>query len=111
VRTRAERSRAASNGASFEELLARTQEFFGDLAIDFLRRPIEGLLRRVLGRVTKYAVAAALLGLGAALLLWAAAEGLIALGTPAYAAHAAAGALSIAAAWFLIQSCRRSDER
>jgi hypothetical protein len=111
VKGRTARARGSANGAGIEDLLGRTQDFLGDLVVDLLRRPIEGLVKRILGQVARHGVAAALLGLGAAFLLWAAADGLIALGAPAYAAHAAAGVLSIAAAWFVVQGCGGSGDR
>ena len=109
MKARSARARSSSDGDGIDDLLGRTQHFLGDFAFGFLRRPIEDFLRRVLGRVTRTAVAAALLGLGGAFLLFAAAEGLVALGTPPYAAHAAAGALSIGIAWLLLRECSSSD--
>lgn len=109
MKARAARARSSANGDGIDDLLGRTQHFLGDLAFDFLRRPVEAFVRTLLGHVTRHAVAAALLALGAAFLLFAAAEGLIALGTPAFAAHAAAGAASIGVAWLLLRGCCGAD--
>jgi hypothetical protein len=109
VKSRTTRARGSADGHGIDDLIGRTQDFLGNLAFDFLRRPVEGFLRSVLAHATRHAVAAALLGLGAAFLLYAAAEGLIALGTPPFAAHAAAGAGSIGVAWLLLRGGGGSD--
>ncbi len=109
MKARSARSRSSANGDGIDDLLGRTQQFLGDFAFDFLRRPLEAFVRSLLGHVTRHAVAAALLGLGGAFLLFAAAEGLVALGTPPFAAHAAAGAVSLGIAWLLLRGCCGPD--
>jgi hypothetical protein len=94
-----------------DDLLDRTRGFVSDFAFDFVRRPVEHLLRRAMDHATKHAVAAALFALGAAFLLWAGAEGLIALGTPRWAAHAVIALVSGGAAWLILRTCCGPDDR
>jgi len=111
VKARAARARGSANGDGIDDLLGRTQHFLGGLAFDFLRRPLEAFVRSVLAHATRHGIAAALFGLGGAFLLLAVAEGLVALGTPPFAAHAAAGAISIGVAWVLLRGCCGPEDR
>ncbi len=92
--------------AVVDDLAARTRKFLGEVARDYVKRPVEGLLRWVLGRAVAYLLAAALFITAAVFLLVGGVHGLREAGVPAWIAYLALGVVAILAGLILLRSSR-----
>ena len=83
--------------STVDDLADRTKRFFSDLARDYVRRPVDDLLRWILRRTVAYLVAAALFITAAVFLLVGGVEGLAAADVPSWVAYLSIGVLGLLA--------------
>ena len=89
-----------------DDLLSRTRTFLREIADDYVKRPIEGLLRWTMGRVIAYLVAAALFVTAAVFLMVAGVEGLRAAEVPIGWAYLGLGLAGILAGLIVLRVSR-----
>lgn len=94
-----------------EDLLARTRKFLVGAACTCLRRPLDELLRWVLGRAAAYLVAAGLLVTAAVFLLIGGMSGLQSAGVPPPLAWTATGSTAALVGWLILGSLRGRPPR
>ena len=88
-----------------DDLMSRTRHFLDRMVLDYVKRSLDDLLRRILGRTLRYSIAAALLIMAAAFLLLGGFEGLLVSGLPRYAAHLVIGGVSLLAGFVILKCC------
>ena len=89
-----------------DDLLSRTRTFLREIADDYIKHPIEDLLRWTLGRVISYLVAAALFITAAVFLMVAGVEGLKLANVPVAWAYLGLGLSGILAGLIVIRTSR-----
>ncbi len=94
-----------------EDLIRRTRRFMGDIAHDYVKRPLEDLLRWALGRALAYAVAAGIFVAAAVFLLVAGVEGLKSAGLPHAWAYLALGAAGTVSGFLVLRAGRATGKR
>ena len=94
-----------------DDLLSRTRTFLRELADDYIKHPIEGLLRWTMGRVVAYLVATALFITAAVFLMVAGVEGLRAAEVPVGWAYLGLGLVGILAGSIVLRTSRPPKKR
>ncbi len=98
------------DSSAVDDLVDRTKRFVGELAHDYVKRPVDALLRWTLGRVVSYLVAAALFVTAAVFILIAGVEGLQRAAVPPFAAYLALGIVGVIAG-IIVLKVSKSEER
>ena len=96
----------ALDASTVDDLANRTKSFFGDIARDYVRKPIDELLSYILHRATAYLVAASIFVAAAVFLMVGLAGGLEELHVPAWAAALTVGSVGILAGMIVLGSAR-----
>ncbi len=94
-----------------DDLIRRTRSFLAEVAYDYLRRPLDDLLRWALGRAAVYLVAAGIFVTAAVLLLVAGVKGLESAGVSPALSHLALGLAGAAGAFALLRLGRPRKPR
>lgn len=92
--------------SAVDDLVDRTKHFLGDVANEYVKRPVDNLLRWTLGRVISYLVAAALFITAAVFLLIAGVEALKTSRVPDFAAYLALGIVGVIAGLIVLRVSR-----
>lgn len=87
----------AVDRSTVDDLIDRTKKFLSSLAADYVKRPVDELLRWVLSRATAYLLAAAFFCTAAVFLMIAGVEGLKRAQVPGYLAYLALGVVGLIA--------------
>ena len=93
-----------------DDLLSRTRKFLREIADDYIKHPIEDLLRWTLGRVISYLVAAALFITAAVFLMVAGVEGLKEVGASPAWAYLGLGIVGLLAGILVLRATRPPDK-
>jgi hypothetical protein len=94
-----------------DDLLARTQRFLKDVADDYVKRPVDKLLRWVLSRALVYLLAAAILATSVVFLLVGGVEALRRAQVEPWIAYLGVGAVGLLAGLAVIRIGKPPRER
>jgi len=89
-----------------DDLVRRTRRFLGEIADDYVKRPLDDLFRWALGRAVAYLVAAGIFVTAAVFLLIAGVEGLKTLHVPPVWAYLALGLAGAISGWIVLRAGR-----
>ena len=98
------------DGSVVDDLVRRTRRFLGEISDDYIKRPIDGLLRWILGRAVSYLVAAGLLIAAAVFLMIGATHGLIQAKIPVWIAYLSLGGVALVASVIVLRCGRPPDK-
>lgn len=98
------------DGSVVDDLVRRTRRFLGEIAEDYIRRPIDDLVRWILGRAVSYLVAAGLFIASAVFLMIGATHGLIEAKVPVWIAYLSLGVIAVVAGVIVLR-CRRPPDK
>lgn len=96
--------------STVDDLVNRTKKFLGEIATDYIKRPIDDLLRWILARAVSYLIAAAFFITAAVFLLIAGVEGLKKAEVPPWIAYLAIGVVGILAGLIVLRSSKPADK-
>jgi len=92
--------------SAVDDLVNRTRKFLGEIAHDYLKRPLDDLFRWALGRAVSYAVAAGLLITAVVFLLIAGVEGLKSARVHPAVAYLALGLVGVLSGLLVLRASR-----
>lgn len=101
------KNKPSLDASTVDDLARRTKSFFSDLARDYVKKPVDELLRWILRRATAYLVAGALFITAAVFLMVGIAGGLEELDVPSWAAALAVGTVGIVAGLIVLGAARK----
>lgn len=96
---------------SVDDLLARTRRFFKDLADDYIKRPVDELLRWLLSRALAYLLAAAILATSVVFLLVGGVEALQRAHVEPWIAYLGVGTVGLLAGLAVIRIGKPPEKR